>query len=139
MPATLWPPQLHPLQPALPAHGQQAQRATALQQQMPPPGAMASGAGLNANSAAHSAVNAASAGASAANAANAATPAAASSCRVRCPPSPSRSPPLHVDELYISAGWVSADAGQLAAAMLPGGGGSRSAMLAGGAAGSGSG
>jgi len=30
-----------------------------------------------------------------------------SACRVRCPPSPSRSPPMHIEQLYAAAGWLS--------------------------------
>ena len=54
----------------------------------------------------------------------AAAPAAAgagASGRVRCPPAPTRSPPLPPDQVYTAAGWVPSGAEELASALLPGG------------------
>jgi len=59
------------------------------------------------------------------------------STSVRQPPTPSRSPPLHVDHLYEAAGWVSRGAGEIASSLLPGGGRQGAMIAPGGAPGGG--
>jgi len=44
-----------------------------------------------------------------------------SSGRVRCPPAPTRSPPLPPEQVYTAAGWVASGPDELAAALLPAG------------------